>query len=126
MLHSLVIILVSHALNPSFLTPEPCKSVQAIYCACSLCVHGFLYPCFCSSIHVSFPPLVPSLFHIWLKYFFSNVALYLDSMCSSASEIKNTPLKLSYIYQCVGCDSFHLQCLARTVPKVCFAYHLTL
>ncbi|CAD6203066.1 unnamed protein product [Miscanthus lutarioriparius] len=36
---------------------------------------------------------------------------------TSASEIKNTPLKLSYIYQCVGCDSFHLQCLARTVPK---------
>lgn len=36
---------------------------------------------------------------------------------TSASEIKNTPLKLSYIYQCVGCDSFHLQCLARTVQK---------
>ncbi|ONL96535.1 putative tRNA (guanine(26)-N(2))-dimethyltransferase 2 [Zea mays] len=38
---------------------------------------------------------------------------------TSASEIKNTPLKLSYIYQCVGCDSFHLQCLARTVQKEC-------
>ncbi|RCV45533.1 hypothetical protein SETIT_9G462100v2 [Setaria italica] len=36
---------------------------------------------------------------------------------TSASEIKNTPLKLSYIYQCVGCDSFHLQCLGRTVSK---------
>ncbi|XP_062216061.1 tRNA (guanine(26)-N(2))-dimethyltransferase 1-like isoform X2 [Phragmites australis] len=36
---------------------------------------------------------------------------------TSASEIKNTPLKLSYVYQCVGCDSFHLQCLGRTIPK---------
>ncbi|KAJ1297774.1 hypothetical protein BS78_01G402700 [Paspalum vaginatum] len=36
---------------------------------------------------------------------------------TSASEIKNAPLKLSYIYQCVGCDSFHLQCLGRTVSK---------
>ncbi|GKC56197.1 probable tRNA (guanine(26)-N(2))-dimethyltransferase 1 [Tanacetum coccineum] len=37
---------------------------------------------------------------------------------TSACEIKNTPLKLSYVYQCVGCDSFHLQPLARTVFKV--------
>lgn len=36
---------------------------------------------------------------------------------TSASAMKNTPLKLSYVYQCVGCDSFHLQCLARTVTK---------
>ncbi|PIA29292.1 hypothetical protein AQUCO_06100065v1 [Aquilegia coerulea] len=36
---------------------------------------------------------------------------------TSASAMKNTPLKLSYVYQCVGCDSFHLQCLARTVSK---------
>ncbi|KQK20895.1 probable tRNA (guanine(26)-N(2))-dimethyltransferase 1 [Brachypodium distachyon] len=36
---------------------------------------------------------------------------------TSASEIKNAPLKLSYVYQCVGCDSFHLQCLGRTVSK---------
>ncbi|KAI3953687.1 hypothetical protein MKW98_017511 [Papaver atlanticum] len=36
---------------------------------------------------------------------------------TSASEMKNTPLKLSYVYQCVGCDSFHLQSLARTVSK---------
>ncbi|KAK3151183.1 hypothetical protein QOZ80_3AG0242770 [Eleusine coracana subsp. coracana] len=36
---------------------------------------------------------------------------------TSANEIKNTPLKLSYVYQCVGCDSFHLQCLGRTVTK---------
>ncbi|TVU47589.1 hypothetical protein EJB05_07195, partial [Eragrostis curvula] len=36
---------------------------------------------------------------------------------TSASEIKNTPLKLSYVYQCVGCDSFHLQCLGRTISK---------
>ncbi|KAF8407838.1 hypothetical protein HHK36_006974 [Tetracentron sinense] len=37
--------------------------------------------------------------------------------CSSASAMKNTPLKLSYVYQCIGCDSFHLQCLGRTVSK---------
>ncbi|XP_020597224.1 probable tRNA (guanine(26)-N(2))-dimethyltransferase 2 [Phalaenopsis equestris] len=36
---------------------------------------------------------------------------------TSASAIKNTPLKLSYVYQCVGCDSFHLQCVGRTVFK---------
>ncbi|GJZ16405.1 tRNA (guanine(26)-N(2))-dimethyltransferase [Tanacetum coccineum] len=36
---------------------------------------------------------------------------------TSAGEMKNTPLKLSYVYQCVGCDSFHLQPLARTVFK---------
>ncbi|CAM8968100.1 unnamed protein product [Rhodiola kirilowii] len=36
---------------------------------------------------------------------------------TSASAMKNTPLKLSYVYQCTGCDSFHLQPLARTVSK---------
>ncbi|XP_024975103.1 probable tRNA (guanine(26)-N(2))-dimethyltransferase 1 [Cynara cardunculus var. scolymus] len=36
---------------------------------------------------------------------------------TSASAMKNTPLKLSYVYQCIGCDSFHLQPLARTVSK---------
>ncbi|KAK4409810.1 putative tRNA (guanine(26)-N(2))-dimethyltransferase 2 [Sesamum angolense] len=37
---------------------------------------------------------------------------------TSASAMKNTPLKLSYVYQCTGCDSFHLQPLGRTVSKV--------
>lgn len=36
---------------------------------------------------------------------------------TSASAMKNTPLKLSYVYQCTGCDSFHLQLLGRTVSK---------
>ncbi|CAO2817305.1 unnamed protein product [Amaranthus hypochondriacus] len=36
---------------------------------------------------------------------------------SSASVMKETPLKLSYVYQCVGCDSFHLQPLGRTISK---------
>ncbi|CAB4274748.1 unnamed protein product [Prunus armeniaca] len=36
---------------------------------------------------------------------------------SSASAMKNTPLKLSYVYQCIGCDSFHLQPIGRTVAK---------
>ncbi|XP_075514608.1 tRNA (guanine(26)-N(2))-dimethyltransferase 1-like [Primulina tabacum] len=36
---------------------------------------------------------------------------------SSASAMKNTPLKLSYVYQCTGCDSFHLQPIGRTVSK---------
>lgn len=36
---------------------------------------------------------------------------------TSASSMKNTPLKLSYVYQCTGCDSFHLQPVGRTVPK---------
>ncbi|KAK3004871.1 hypothetical protein RJ639_019539, partial [Escallonia herrerae] len=36
---------------------------------------------------------------------------------TSASAMKNTPLKLSYIYQCTGCDSFHLQPIGRTVSK---------
>ncbi|WOL15469.1 putative tRNA (guanine(26)-N(2))-dimethyltransferase 1 [Canna indica] len=36
---------------------------------------------------------------------------------TSASAIKDTPLKLSYVYQCVGCDSFHLQSIGRTISK---------
>ncbi|GFY82918.1 N2,N2-dimethylguanosine tRNA methyltransferase [Actinidia rufa] len=36
---------------------------------------------------------------------------------TSASAMKNTPLKLSYVYQCTGCDSFHLQPFGRTVSK---------
>lgn len=37
---------------------------------------------------------------------------------SSASAMRNTPLKLSYVYQCNGCDSFHLQPVGRTISKV--------
>ncbi|KAK6154990.1 hypothetical protein DH2020_009238 [Rehmannia glutinosa] len=40
-----------------------------------------------------------------------------DPSCVSASAMKNTPLKLSYVYQCTGCDSFHLQPIGRTVSK---------
>ncbi|GKV16964.1 hypothetical protein SLEP1_g27525 [Rubroshorea leprosula] len=36
---------------------------------------------------------------------------------TSPSAMKNTPLKLSYVYQCIGCDSFHLQPLGRTISK---------
>ncbi|KAK8942829.1 putative tRNA (guanine(26)-N(2))-dimethyltransferase 2 [Platanthera zijinensis] len=36
---------------------------------------------------------------------------------TSPGAVKNTPLKLSYVYQCVGCDSFHLQSVGRTVYK---------
>ncbi|XP_021905305.1 probable tRNA (guanine(26)-N(2))-dimethyltransferase 2 [Carica papaya] len=36
---------------------------------------------------------------------------------TSASAMKNTPLKLSYVYQCTGCDSFHLQSIGRTLSK---------
>ncbi|XP_009762272.1 tRNA (guanine(26)-N(2))-dimethyltransferase 1-like isoform X1 [Nicotiana sylvestris] len=36
---------------------------------------------------------------------------------TSASDMKSTPLKLSYVYQCTGCDSFHLQPVGRTVSK---------
>ncbi|KAK1268970.1 putative tRNA (guanine(26)-N(2))-dimethyltransferase 1 [Acorus gramineus] len=36
---------------------------------------------------------------------------------TSASAMKKTPLKLSYVYQCVGCDSFHLQSLGRIITK---------
>lgn len=36
---------------------------------------------------------------------------------TSASAMKNTPLKLSYVYQCIGCDSFHLQPIGRTMSK---------
>ncbi|KAJ0968981.1 hypothetical protein J5N97_021858 [Dioscorea zingiberensis] len=35
----------------------------------------------------------------------------------SGSAMKETPLKLSYVYQCVSCDSFHLQFLGRTFTK---------
>ncbi|KAK4745098.1 hypothetical protein SAY87_011410 [Trapa incisa] len=36
---------------------------------------------------------------------------------TSANAMKNTPLKLSYVYQCTGCDSFHLQPVGRTISK---------
>ncbi|XP_072984300.1 tRNA (guanine(26)-N(2))-dimethyltransferase 1-like [Typha latifolia] len=36
---------------------------------------------------------------------------------TSASAMKRSPLKLSYVYQCVGCDSFYLQNVGRTVSK---------
>ncbi|KAK7266617.1 hypothetical protein RIF29_19266 [Crotalaria pallida] len=36
---------------------------------------------------------------------------------TSASAMKNTPLKLSYVYQCTGCDSFHLQPIGRSISK---------
>ncbi|GKC35178.1 probable tRNA (guanine(26)-N(2))-dimethyltransferase 1, partial [Tanacetum coccineum] len=48
---------------------------------------------------------------------YGSPSVFLDSAVSSG-EMKNTPLKLSYVYQCVSCDSFHLQPLARTVSKV--------
>lgn len=42
---------------------------------------------------------------------------------TSASAMKNTPLKLSYVYQCTGCDSFHLQPVGRTATKnTCVRY----
>ncbi|XP_041002555.1 probable tRNA (guanine(26)-N(2))-dimethyltransferase 2 [Juglans microcarpa x Juglans regia] len=43
---------------------------------------------------------------------------------TSASAMKNTPLKLSYVYQCTGCDSFHLQPIGRTVSKNNSVRHL--
>ncbi|XP_031251780.1 probable tRNA (guanine(26)-N(2))-dimethyltransferase 2 isoform X2 [Pistacia vera] len=36
---------------------------------------------------------------------------------TSASAMKSTPLKLSYVYQCTGCDSFHLQPVGRTASN---------
>ncbi|KAL8161166.1 hypothetical protein V2J09_012655 [Rumex salicifolius] len=36
---------------------------------------------------------------------------------TSAIAMKSTPLKLAYIYQCTGCDSFHLQPLGRAITK---------
>jgi len=42
----------------------------------------------------------------------------INLICSSASEMKNTPLKLSDVYQCANCDSYHLQSLGRTTAKV--------
>lgn len=58
------------------------------------------------------------------RYIVPVLSVYMDfyvrvfvRVFTSASEIKNTPLKLSYVYQCAGCDSFHLQSLGRTVTK---------
>eukprot|EP00898_Chlorokybus_atmophyticus_P008128 jgi/Chlat1/8316/Chrsp78S07725 len=36
---------------------------------------------------------------------------------TSAATVKETPSKLMYVYQCSGCDSFHLQPLGRTITK---------
>ncbi|WJX70697.1 methylamine--glutamate N-methyltransferase [Trifolium repens] len=43
---------------------------------------------------------------------------------TSASAMKETPLKLSYVYQCTGCDSFHLQPLGRSITKNTSVRHL--
>ncbi|CAJ2665855.1 unnamed protein product [Trifolium pratense] len=43
---------------------------------------------------------------------------------TSASAMKDTPLKLSYVYQCTGCDSFHLQPLGRSITKNTSVRHL--
>ncbi|KAG6475510.1 probable tRNA (guanine(26)-N(2))-dimethyltransferase 1 [Zingiber officinale] len=58
------------------------------------------------------------------RYIVPILSVYMDfyvrvfvRIYTSASAIKETPLKLSYVYQCVGCDSFHLQSLGRTVCK---------
>ncbi|KAJ0465576.1 hypothetical protein HanRHA438_Chr14g0673501 [Helianthus annuus] len=37
---------------------------------------------------------------------------------TSASAMKNVLLKLSYVYQCVNCDYFHLQPIGSTLSKV--------
>ncbi|GMN44517.1 hypothetical protein TIFTF001_013710 [Ficus carica] len=42
----------------------------------------------------------------------------------SASAMKSTPLKLSYVYQCTGCDSFLLQPIGRTIAKNNSVRHL--
>lgn len=36
---------------------------------------------------------------------------------TSPSAVKNSPSKLSYLYQCVGCDAFHLQPVGRVIYK---------
>ncbi|KAL6622966.1 hypothetical protein ACP70R_032845 [Stipagrostis hirtigluma subsp. patula] len=36
---------------------------------------------------------------------------------TSASTVKSSPLKLSHVYQCVGCNSFHLQNIGRINSK---------
>ncbi|KAJ7567567.1 hypothetical protein O6H91_02G153100 [Diphasiastrum complanatum] len=36
---------------------------------------------------------------------------------TSANAMKETPSKLSYVYQCVGCDCYHLQPVGRAVQK---------
>ncbi|PPE00128.1 hypothetical protein GOBAR_DD02845 [Gossypium barbadense] len=51
------------------------------------------------------------------RYIVPVLSVQMDFYCSSASAMKNTPLKLSYVYQCTGCDAFHLQPIGRTVSK---------
>ncbi|KAL0921842.1 hypothetical protein M5K25_008955 [Dendrobium thyrsiflorum] len=36
---------------------------------------------------------------------------------TSPIAMKKTTLKLAYVYQCVACDSFHLQCIGRATTK---------
>lgn len=101
---------------------EPCKPLQAVYCSGSICANGFLCSCFCPRLHVSFPlsnqtHLSYTDFANFLCFWFTETSK-LNEFVSSASAMKNTPLKLSYVYQCIGCDSFHLQPVGRSLPKV--------
>ena len=36
---------------------------------------------------------------------------------TAPGECNRSPTKLSYVYQCVGCESFHFQPLARAIPS---------
>ncbi|WOG93230.1 hypothetical protein DCAR_0312511 [Daucus carota subsp. sativus] len=62
-------------------------------------------------------PILSVQMHFYVRIF---VRVY-----TSASAMKNTPLKLSYVYQRVDCDSFHLQPIGRTVSKVYSVHYLT-
>lgn len=111
----------------NFYYAESCKSVQEIHCSCAVRSDGLLCSCFRPSL------LVGGIIVLYLLYHCaSNITFFLRWLttqtidCSSAGAMKNTPLKLSYVYQCTGCDSFHLQPIGRTVTKVCCIFYLSM
>lgn len=108
-----------------FLNAEPCKSLQAVHCSCAIHPNGLLCSGFCSHIHVGglflFVKVITGIKSSTSTLISCSLKVEIID-CSSASAMKNTPLKLSYVYQCTGCDSFHLQPIGRAISKVCFVF----
>lgn len=116
------------------LDAEPCEPLQAPHCACSICLCRFLCKSICTDLHVSYTrPLVTfcedahvlsstgddgnTCLEDTLLLFVISQLLH-SCECSSPNAVKSSPSKLSYLYQCVGCDFFHSQRVGRMSNKV--------
>ncbi|KAL0858217.1 hypothetical protein Bca101_063371 [Brassica carinata] len=71
----------------------------------------------CYSKYGSYPLRGKYCHEMALRILLASIESHANRYKRSASAMKNTPLKLSYVYQCIGCDSFHLQPVGRSLAK---------